>query len=204
MKPLQIRSWSNAVISFILCCSVLVLTIPLSFVVVAGEEEINTKTQAVCVVLTLIFLVTPVMFMVGLSLFHFRKRFVIANNAVYVYVPWQRKAKVAFEDIQSFGLACFAPRSSRLYLCSAPKEHILQFYYDHQDECKRLFRNLSYEKLCKTEDGNWMMAVGVYVYHNPQDVYFLDYGNKKRVNMLESTIGKPAMNIDICKVNSME
>lgn len=198
MKPIQIRSWSSGTISFILCCSVLLLTIPLSFVV-ASEVDIRTDAQMICVVLTLFSLIIPAVFMVALSLFHFQKRFVMTNNAVYVYVPWHIKKELPIEDIRAFGLACFAPRSSRLYLCCAPKERIMQFYYAHQSECKRLFRNLSYERLCQTEDGIWMMAVGVYVYLKQHDIYFLDYGNQKRVTFLETAIGKSATNIDICQ-----
>ena len=198
MKPIQIRSWSGANIAFILCCSVLLLTIPLCFVA-ASEVDITIEAQVICIVLTLISLIIPVIVLIALSLFHFHKKFVLTSKAVYVYIPGHLKEEIPHQNTVAFGLACFAPRCRRLYLCCAPKNRIMQFYDTHQDECKRLFRNLSYDKLCETEDGTWMMAVGIYVYHKQRDVYFLDCGNKKRIAMLETTIGKPAMNIDICQ-----
>lgn len=198
MKPIQIRSWSNAGISFILCCTGLLLIIPLSFVV-ADKADIETDAQLICVVLTLVSLIIPAIFMVVLSVFHYKKKFTVSNNAVCVYIPLQLKKMVPFEDISSFGFVCFAPRSSRLYLCCAPKERIMQFYYTHQNECKRLFRNLDYERLCETDRGAWIMAVGIYVYLKQENTYFLEYGNKKRVTLLETTIGKSATNIDICQ-----
>ena len=197
MEKIKIRSISNGAFVVLFVCAVTLLLIPLCFIIAAHDALDNSYVEPAIKIMISALILIPAVLLAVYALYHYRKYAIITSETISIFIPMHKKCVITADDLCAFGTVCFVPRSTQLYLCTAQKDSVIRYYEDHLEECKTLFRNLPFEKLCHTESGIWMMAVGIYVHHKQQGVYFLGQGNAKRVALLEYTFGQQAISIDI-------
>ena len=201
MNVIRIRSISNGVLVTLVICVCCYIFLPLCTICMSEEgfsmDHLNREARLIIVII-LIFACIPLLALLAYICFHYLKHAIVSPSGVQMKIPMHKEVTISREQVTAFGIAHFGPRDTKLYFCYAPSETILTFFESHLDDCKRLFRNLPYEEYRKTQEGQWQMAVGIYVYFKQAGVYILENGNRDNINQIEELIREKPINIDIC------
>lgn len=197
MKVTIIRSWPMPVflfmLSLLLCCLMAPFFAYFAFPAVKPLDSMQT------IVLGIIAAVyyTPVLLLLRHCIHQYAKFWEIDSDSLKICTFARPKTVLYLKDISVFGSICLAPRSTRIFVSTAKKEDILTFFEHHQDEARRIYGERRLRKASNTSQGLWEMALVLYAYQKPHDVYYLDYASKARILLLESLLGTGASNLSI-------
>ena len=202
MNTIRIRSLSNGIRAILGICLCGYILVPLCIIGASKEGfSFDHMTQEACMIAIMILILAfmPALALLVYIFYHHMKQAVVNPSGVLFKRPMQNNIMIPMERLTAFGIVHFAPRDTKLYFCDAAPETILAFFENHLEECARIFRNLPYRECCKTSEGQWQMAVGIYVYFKQEGVYILKNGDETNLNMIEDLVQKKPININSCR-----
>lgn len=197
MDSIKIRSISNGMFSLLVILSFLYL-FPFCFVWPSDEAWTWNKMDLTTCLISILTCIPTIVILIYAT-FHYKKQAIIGTSGICIKNPLRKEITIPKDKLTAFGEVRFAPRDSKLYFCNAPSKSIWDFYEEHLEDCKRVFRNLPYQKYSATPEGCWAMAVGIYVFYRQDGVYFLENSKEKYRVTIEKILEQDSTNIDICK-----
>ena len=198
MDSIKVRSISKGLLSVLVLFAFLYLFIPFCFLWASDEDWFLSKMDLTTCLIS-IFVCIPTIAILIYATLHYRKQAIINTSGICIKNPLHKEITIPKDKLTAFGEVHFAPRDTKLYFCNAPSEHIWTFYQEHLEDCKRVFRNLPYQEYSVTRDGQWAMAVGIYVFYRQDGVYFLENSKAEYLVTIEKLLEQDAISIDICK-----
>ena len=139
----------------------------------------------------MILLGIPMLVMVFITLHEYCTKIEISENGISITYPTQKRIIIDRDRISAMGRIAFVRMNSKFFFCTAPKSEILDFYQNHNAECRRMFGRKRMERLTANDKETWKMAVAVYVrYNNSKHVFFLNQHSDQLLNNVAQLLRK--------------
>ena len=198
MGLITIRSISKGMLTALVLCAFLYLFIPLGFLC-ASEEYLSLGNMDLVTCLISIIVCIPTIALLIYATLRYRKKAIIHTSYICMKEPMRKDVIIPKDKLTAFGEVHFAPRDTKLYFCDAPADQVWAFFEEHLQDCKRVFRNLPYQKYSVTPEGRWAMAVGIYVFYRQNGVYILENSQEEYLVTIAKFMEQNSININICK-----
>ena len=187
---LRLNGIPTAMFMFLASVALMMLLLPCAL---TNEPAPDTVEAKIVVTISIVCAVVIGAVLFGYGLYCYLFTLEVSPTQVSYSAPFRKTVVLARDEITAFGLmSYYGRRDVRFYVCVADKEAMLTFYQQNTEKCKLLFENKDYHKLLETENGNWTMAIGVYILCRQPGVYLLPYGNVKSMKTMEQIINMKA------------
>ena len=202
MKAIVIRGLSNTLFLGLLFLASFVMFMPFGVaMLVSGPESLSIEESPGAFIFVSVILLVPMLYVILDTVYHYMSRAIISTTEVCIKAPFKKDIIFVKSSVAFFGMVNLGFRDTRLYICHAPKEQILAYFEEHMDACKQAFPFplISVEEYCRSEETRWIIALKFCIRQRQPGVHFLNYGNKKRAQIMEEAFGKPATNLEMFK-----
>lgn len=110
----------------------------------------------------------------------------IKGDQIMFSRPFRKRKQMHIHNVTAYGQVAWVIKETKFYFCTADPDSIWQEFDAHHDVVEELFEKSRVTKLMETERGRWQMAVGVYIYRHPSDVFYLmDGSSPKRLQQIQ-------------------
>lgn len=136
-----------------------------------------------------VFLVLPLIFMVRMW-YRFLTVFTFSPEGITIKYPFQNRKMIPTNQITMMGAVQFAGRF--MFFLSEDVEKMETFYYAHEAECRKLFREALINKFSNYPEGRMKLALGVYL-RKTRHVDCLEFTSLYQLEKIVNLLNKPAI-----------
>lgn len=191
MKELKMRSIPTAlyVFSCIMAIGVLCFSAFGLYLFLGSHSDVFWVVPLFAIVVFII----PSIAWLGFLQYHFFSVFTFSEGSVSIIRPFHKREEMEYDRITAFGAASFMAYGAQIFLCTLSKTQIEAYFHNHSEECQKMYGDEIFEQYAQTAEGQFKMAVGLYMKDHKADVYALNYFSVKRLSQITARLKREAI-----------